>query len=82
MSDSTHNEKIVRLGRQISDATIFMHEAIARKAGLAATDHKYLNLIVDSGKITAGELTYRSYDWSCNRFGRQAREKKTCQKRV
>jgi DNA-binding MarR family transcriptional regulator len=44
------------LGRQISDATILMHEAIARKAGLTGTDHKYLNIIVDKGTITAGEL--------------------------
>lgn len=42
--------------RLYSDASIFMHEAIARKAGLSATDHKYLGFIVQHGSMTAGEL--------------------------
>ena len=32
--------------RAYSDASIFMHEAIARKAGLSSADHKYLGLIL------------------------------------
>lgn len=48
---------IGRLGKQISDATILMHKAIARKAGLTGTDHKYLSIILDKGTITAGELS-------------------------
>lgn len=43
-------------GRQFSDTTILMHEAIARKAGLSGTDHKYLGFIVQHGSMTAGEL--------------------------
>lgn len=43
--------------RQYSDASIFMHETIARKAGLAGSDHKYLGLILQHKELTAGELS-------------------------
>lgn len=43
--------------RQYSDASIFMHEAIARKAGLTGADHKYLGLILQHKQLTAGELS-------------------------
>ncbi|OJX49462.1 MAG: MarR family transcriptional regulator [Flavobacterium sp. 38-13] len=43
--------------RQYSDASIFMHEAVARKAGLAGSDHKYLGLILQHKELTAGELS-------------------------
>jgi len=43
--------------RQYSDASIFMHEAIARKAGLSGADHKYLGLILQYESITAGEIS-------------------------
>lgn len=42
--------------RQYSDNSIFMHEAIARKAGLTGSDHKYLGLILQHQSLTAGEL--------------------------
>ncbi|HMH22832.1 MAG TPA: MarR family transcriptional regulator [Puia sp.] len=48
---------ISELGKKFSDATIFMHEAIAKKAGLTGTDHKYLGLIIQNGPLTAGELS-------------------------
>ena len=47
---------ISQLGRQFSDATILMHEAIANKAGLTGTDHKYLGYLTRHGPMTAGEL--------------------------
>lgn len=43
--------------RQYSDASIFMHEAIARKAGLTGSDHKYLGLIMQHKELTAGDLS-------------------------
>jgi len=43
--------------RQYSDASIFMHEAISRKAGLSGADHKYLGLILQHESITAGEIS-------------------------
>ena len=43
--------------RQYSDASIFMHEAIARKAGLTGADHKYLGLILQHKELTAGDLS-------------------------
>ncbi len=42
--------------RQYSDTSVFMHEAIARKAGLTGSDHKYLGLILQHKTLTAGEL--------------------------
>src|SRR4051794_19089751 len=45
------------LGRQFSDATILMHEAIAGKAGLSGTDHKYVGILMRDGAMTAGELS-------------------------
>ncbi|MBN9379166.1 MAG: MarR family transcriptional regulator [Chitinophagaceae bacterium] len=43
--------------RLYSDNSILMHEAIARKAGLSGTDHKYLGLIIQNSSVTAGELS-------------------------
>jgi DNA-binding MarR family transcriptional regulator len=34
-----------------------MHEAIARKAGISGTDHKYLGFLIQKGQMTAGELS-------------------------
>lgn len=54
--DTQTIQSISQLGRQFSDATILMHDAIARKAGLSGTDHKYLGILVKNGSMTAGEL--------------------------
>jgi DNA-binding MarR family transcriptional regulator len=43
--------------RKYSDTSILMHEAIARKAGLSGTDHKYLGFLMQNGAMTAGELS-------------------------
>ena len=59
MSKKQANSKIERfrtVSRQYSDASIFMHEAIARKAGLSGTDHKYLGLILQHQELTAGDI--------------------------
>lgn len=59
MNKLLNNEQIQtisELGRLFSDATILMHEAIARKAGLTGTDHKYLGILIQKGAITAGEF--------------------------
>ena len=45
------------MSRLYSDSSILMHEAIARKAGLSGTDHKYLGLMMEHGSMTAGELS-------------------------
>jgi DNA-binding transcriptional regulator GbsR (MarR family) len=47
---------ISELGKEFSDSTILMHEAIAKKAGISITDHKYLSILIQHGAITAGEL--------------------------
>ena len=43
--------------RQYSDASVLMHEAIARKAGLSGADHKYLGLILRHRELTAGDIS-------------------------
>lgn len=46
-----------KLSQQYSYTSIQMHEAIARKAGLSGTDHKYLGFLIEKGQMTAGELS-------------------------
>jgi DNA-binding MarR family transcriptional regulator len=48
---------IRKLSQQYSYISIQMHEAIARKAGLSGTDHKYLGFLIEKGQMTAGELS-------------------------
>jgi DNA-binding MarR family transcriptional regulator len=48
--------RIRKLNQQHSYTTLQMHEAIARKAGLSGTDHKYLGFLIEKGSMTAGEL--------------------------
>ena len=49
--------RIRRLNQQYAYTSIQMHEAIARKAGLSGTDHKYLGFLIQKGQMTAGELS-------------------------
>jgi DNA-binding MarR family transcriptional regulator len=54
--DNETLQKTRKLSQRYAYASIQMHEAIARKAGLPGTDHKYLAFIMERGKMTAGEL--------------------------
>jgi hypothetical protein len=47
-------ERIRKLNQLRTYGTIRVHEAIARRAGLSPTDHKYLEFIIESGQMTAG----------------------------
>lgn len=51
------NDVIRRLSQQYAYTSIQMHEAVARKAGLPGTDHKYLGFLMQKGQMTAGELS-------------------------
>lgn len=42
--------------RKYFETALIMHEAIAKKAGLSGTDHKYLGYLVENGEMSAGEL--------------------------
>jgi DNA-binding MarR family transcriptional regulator len=57
MKDIEGIKRFRTISRQYSDTSIMMHEAIARKAGLSGTDHKFLGLIMQNGEMTAGELS-------------------------
>lgn len=56
-NNDPHPDKVSSLGKKVSDATIAMHQAIAQRMGLTGTDHKYLGIILNKGKLTAGELS-------------------------
>jgi DNA-binding MarR family transcriptional regulator len=49
-------KQIRKLNQAHSYTSLQMHEAIARKAGLSGTDHKYLGFLLERGQMTAGEL--------------------------
>lgn len=49
-------KRIRKLNQQHAYTSLQMHEAIARKAGLSGTDHKYLGFLIERGQMTAGEL--------------------------
>ncbi|MFC0183525.1 DNA-binding transcriptional regulator, MarR family [Pseudarcicella hirudinis] len=50
--------KTIRKQSQLYAYTsIQMHEAVARKASLSGTDHKYLGFLIEKGQMTAGELS-------------------------
>src|SRR5437763_15469371 len=49
-------EGLLRLGRQLSSATIMFHQAVADHFGLNPTDHKCMDLLFTKGPMTAGEL--------------------------
>lgn len=48
--------EILKLTQGYTFHSLQMHEAIARKAGLPGTDHKYLGFLMQKGQMTAGEL--------------------------
>ncbi|GAB4034569.1 MarR family winged helix-turn-helix transcriptional regulator [Spirosoma jeollabukense] len=53
--------EVIKRTRKLSQlyayTSIQMHEAVARKAGLSGTDHKYLGFLIEKGQMTAGELS-------------------------
>jgi DNA-binding MarR family transcriptional regulator len=55
------NSELIKRMRKLSQhyayASIQMHEAVGRKAGLSGTDHKYLGFLLEKGQMTAGELS-------------------------
>jgi len=53
---STLIQNINTLSRKFSTHTILMHQAIAEKAGLSGTDHKYIDLLLEHGSMTAGKF--------------------------
>ncbi|PPK99914.1 MarR family winged helix-turn-helix transcriptional regulator [Parapedobacter indicus] len=57
LQDTEKISELRALSRRYSDTSILMHEAIARKAGLSGTDHKYLGLLIERGAMTAGEFS-------------------------
>ncbi|SKA41190.1 DNA-binding transcriptional regulator, MarR family [Chitinophaga eiseniae] len=49
-------KQIRKLTQSYAYTSLRMHEAVARKAGLSGTDHKYLGFLLERGEMTAGEL--------------------------
>jgi DNA-binding MarR family transcriptional regulator len=46
-----------KLSQVYAYTSLQMHEAIAAKAGLSGTDHKYLGFLIEKGRMTAGEFS-------------------------
>ncbi|TGK86994.1 MarR family transcriptional regulator [Leptospira noumeaensis] len=42
--------------RKYFETALNMHEAIAKKASLTGTDHKYLGYLIENGEMSAGDL--------------------------
>nr|WP_295926822.1 MarR family transcriptional regulator [uncultured Dyadobacter sp.] len=55
--DDEQLKRLRKLSQHYAYTSIQMHEAIARKAGLSGTDHKYLGFLIEKGQMTAGELS-------------------------
>ena len=55
--DNEAVKQVRKLSQLHSYTSIQMHEAIARKAGISGTDHKYLGFLIQKGQMTAGELS-------------------------
>lgn len=56
MTNKDEAIKLRKLSQQYAYASIQMHEAVGRKAGMSGTDHKYLGFLIQKGQMTAGEL--------------------------
>lgn len=54
--DAQRIKQIRKLSQHYAFSSLQMHEAVARKAGLSGTDHKYLGFFLEKGQMTAGEL--------------------------
>jgi len=54
--DETLLTQVRKMSQAYAYSSLQMHEAIARKAGLPGTDHKYMGFLLERGRMTAGEL--------------------------
>ncbi|HVI44107.1 MAG TPA: MarR family transcriptional regulator [Chitinophaga sp.] len=54
--ENEHTRATRKLSQAYAYTSLQMHEAVARKAGLSGTDHKYLGFLLQNGPMTAGEL--------------------------
>ena len=52
-------EDVRQASRAWSTATVVMHAALAARLGLHATDHKAVDVLLQAGPLTAGELADR-----------------------
>jgi DNA-binding MarR family transcriptional regulator len=48
--------RLVLVGRQYSDASVFFHAAMARRLGLHLTDYKTLGVLERAGPMSAGQI--------------------------
>lgn len=53
-------ERLSAAGREMSDAAVMYHAALAEELGLGASDWKTLGLLERHGRLTAGELSSHS----------------------
>lgn len=49
-------QRVGDAGRRLGTASVIFHQAVAERVGLSGADHKYLDLLVQNGAMTAGHL--------------------------
>ncbi|NIG55628.1 MarR family winged helix-turn-helix transcriptional regulator [Chitinophaga sp. Cy-1792] len=54
--ESPATREIRKLSQAYAYTSLQLHEAVASKAGLSGTDHKYLGFLLERGQMTAGEI--------------------------
>lgn len=47
---------LIAVSRLMSTQTVLLHHNLAARLGLNATDHKVLDVIIQEGRVTAGQL--------------------------
>lgn len=55
-AQNAKTDHIQELTREFSTLTVVMHQSIAYAAGLAGTDHKYIDLLLKHGAMTPGRI--------------------------
>ncbi|NBC19030.1 MAG: MarR family transcriptional regulator [Bacteroidetes bacterium] len=57
---STRSQALSAAGRALSTAEILFHRAVAESVGLSPGDHKYLDVLIQNGPMSAGQLAERT----------------------
>lgn len=57
---SEWNASLLDASKRMSTQTVFFHQFVAKYLGLHITDHKCLDIVLEKGRVTAGQLAERT----------------------
>lgn len=57
IKEKSKTAHIQHLTKEFSTLTVLLHQSIALSVGLSGTDHKYIDLLLEHGSMTAGKLS-------------------------